>query len=68
MFIPSQSMEGTEVSVRPMEESDLVEARRIFRVAFGTFLGVPKPEDFRADRGSRLKHLGHRRSQKHVHS
>jgi GNAT superfamily N-acetyltransferase len=33
-----------------MQEADLVEARRIFRVAFGTFIGVPHPEDFAADR------------------
>lgn len=33
-----------------MQETDLVEARRIFRVAFGTFVGVPDPEVFWADR------------------
>jgi len=33
-----------------MQEADLVEARRIFRMAFGTFLGVPDPESFAADR------------------
>jgi GNAT superfamily N-acetyltransferase len=33
-----------------MQEADLVEARRIFRVAFGTFIGVPDPEAFSADR------------------
>lgn len=33
-----------------MLESDLAEARRIFCVAFGTFLGVPNPESFCADR------------------
>lgn len=32
------------VTVRPLEERDLDDADRIFRVAFGTFLGVPKPE------------------------
>jgi len=50
MSMPSQNQEAAEASVRPMQEADLVEARRIFRVAFGTFLGVPKPEDFWADR------------------
>lgn len=35
--------------VRRMQEADLVEARRIFRVAFGTFLGLPEPESFAAD-------------------
>ena len=33
-----------------MKEADLGEARRIFRLAFGTFLGVPDPEAFWADR------------------
>jgi GNAT superfamily N-acetyltransferase len=33
-----------------MVKNDLVEARRIFRVAFGTFLGAPDPENFWADR------------------
>jgi GNAT superfamily N-acetyltransferase len=50
MPMPSQSREAASVSVRPMEEGDLVDARRIFRVAFGTFLGVPNPEEFWADR------------------
>lgn len=31
------------VSVRPMIEADLDRADEIFRVAFGTFLGVPEP-------------------------
>ncbi|MBV9082235.1 MAG: GNAT family N-acetyltransferase [Acidobacteriaceae bacterium] len=50
MPTPSLSKEAADISVRPMLEADLVEARRIFRVAFGTFLGVPNPEDFWADR------------------
>jgi len=50
MSMPSQSKEAVNISVRPMRETDLAEARRIFRVAFGTFLGVPNPEDFWADR------------------
>jgi GNAT superfamily N-acetyltransferase len=33
-----------------MQEADLIEARRIFRVAFGTFIGVPDPDAFWADR------------------
>lgn len=39
-----------DVSVRTMTEGDLMEARRIFRMAFGTFIGVPDPENFWADR------------------
>ncbi len=42
--------ELSNISVRPMQEADLVEARRIFRVAFGTFIGVPDPEAFWTDR------------------
>ena len=36
--------------VAPLAERDLPEAERIFRVAFGTFLGVPEPETFWSDR------------------
>src|SRR5712671_7749019 len=35
------------VTVRPLTERDLPEARRIIRDAFGTFLGVPDLETFR---------------------
>ena len=38
-----------EVYVRPLGKEDLDEADRIFRVAFGTFLGMPEPERFHAD-------------------
>lgn len=34
------------VSVRPLEERDLEAADRIFRLAFGTFLGLPDPLRF----------------------
>ncbi|HEY7210117.1 MAG TPA: GNAT family N-acetyltransferase [Bryobacteraceae bacterium] len=37
------------VFVRAMQENDLPEAARIFRLAFGTFLGVPDPASFCAD-------------------
>jgi GNAT superfamily N-acetyltransferase len=50
MATPSPSQEAANVSIRPMMEPDLPEVRRIFRVAFGTFIGVPNPEDFWADR------------------
>jgi GNAT superfamily N-acetyltransferase len=36
--------------IRALEEKDLPEARRIVRLAFGTFLGAPDPETFWADR------------------
>src|SRR5579864_428851 len=32
--------------VRPLTEADLPEAARLIRVAFGTFLGAPDPENF----------------------
>ncbi len=50
MAMPFESKQEMDVSVRPMREADLVEARRIFRVAFGTFLGAPDPESFFGDR------------------
>jgi ribosomal protein S18 acetylase RimI-like enzyme len=50
MATPLQSKQTTNASVRAMQEADLEEARRIFRVAFGTFIGVPEPELFWADR------------------
>lgn len=37
------------VLVRPLRESDLAEADRIFRLAFGTFLGLPDPATFGGD-------------------
>jgi predicted N-acetyltransferase YhbS len=35
--------------IRPLEKRDLPEAARLIRVAFGTFLGAPDPENFWAD-------------------
>jgi hypothetical protein len=37
------------VAIRPLAESDVPEAQRILRVAFGTFLGAPDPETFWSD-------------------
>src|SRR5437870_4494594 len=34
------------VSVRPLRDADLDRADQIFRLAFGTFLGVPHPKTF----------------------
>jgi GNAT superfamily N-acetyltransferase len=36
--------------ITPLAERDLADANRIFRMAFGTFLGVPDPETFWTDR------------------
>lgn len=38
------------MQVLPLADEHLAEAAKIFRVAFGTFLGAPEPERFRADR------------------
>lgn len=38
---------STKVLIRPLAESDLAEAGRIVRLAFGTFLGVPDPSQFK---------------------
>lgn len=37
------------LTIRPVIESDLPEADRIFRTAFGTFVGMPNPETFAGD-------------------
>jgi len=37
------------VTVRPLREADLVEADRIFRLAFGTFVGLDDPMEFAGD-------------------
>ncbi|MFD9032275.1 GNAT family N-acetyltransferase [Streptomyces sp. NPDC059567] len=37
---------AASVVVRPLGEADLDQADKIFRVAFGTFLGAPDPEAF----------------------
>lgn len=42
-------MIDTDVTVRPLQEADLVEADRIMRLAFGTFLGLPDPGGFMGD-------------------
>jgi ribosomal protein S18 acetylase RimI-like enzyme len=36
--------------VGPLDDKDLAEATRILRLAFGTFLGAPDPENFWSDR------------------
>jgi GNAT superfamily N-acetyltransferase len=38
------------VMVGPLKKAELDEADRIFRVAFGTFIGLPNPADFMAGR------------------
>lgn len=38
------------VKIGPLQESELAEADRIMRLAFGTFLGIPDPMNFMGDR------------------
>ncbi len=38
-----------DIAIRALDGRDVVEADRIFRLAFGTFLGLPKPESFMGD-------------------
>lgn len=38
------------VTVRPLRETDVAEADRVFRLAFGTFLGLANPLEFGGDR------------------
>lgn len=37
-----------QIDIRPLREHDLFEADHVFRLAFGTFLGLPDPMDFAA--------------------
>ncbi|MGD9762184.1 MAG: GNAT family N-acetyltransferase [Candidatus Binatia bacterium] len=38
-----------ELDIRPLAETELAEAERIFRLAFGTFIGIPDPLTFTND-------------------
>ncbi|MFL6426844.1 MAG: GNAT family N-acetyltransferase [Acidobacteriaceae bacterium] len=50
MSIPPQRKSASAApTIRPMVESDLPDARRIFQLAFGTFIGVPDPASFLKD-------------------
>ncbi len=40
---------NTKIKIRQLEESDLATADRIFRLAFGTFFGLPDPMTFYGD-------------------
>jgi GNAT superfamily N-acetyltransferase len=42
--------ESPSIQIGPLKESDLQEADRIFRLAFGTFIGLPNPAEFAGDR------------------
>lgn len=49
MTIPPSSAHAPP-SIAPLTEAQLPDATRIFRTAFGTWLGAPDPENFFADR------------------
>ena len=34
------------ISIRQLQENELSTAEHIFRLAFGTFIGLPEPTDF----------------------
>ena len=38
-----------DITVRPLQESELTTADNIMRVAFGTFIGLPEPAAFMGD-------------------
>lgn len=40
-----------DITVRPLQESDLAAADYVMRMAFGTFVGLPNPESFAGDAG-----------------
>jgi hypothetical protein len=50
MATPSRNREAGDVSIRAMQRTDLEEARRILRMAFGTFIGGPDRRDLRCSR------------------
>lgn len=41
---------SSPIKVGPLKKSELQEADRILRLAFGTFIGLPNPADFMGDR------------------
>jgi GNAT superfamily N-acetyltransferase len=57
-------VQATSLRVRPLQKDDLAVADRIFRVAFGTFLGLPEPEAFMGD----ATYVGTRYQPDHVES
>ncbi len=45
----AEQLTAQDVHVRPLAETDLAEADRVMRLAFGTFLGLPDPMAFMGD-------------------
>lgn len=51
LAVPTRYSERSAIAnIGPLQEAKLASAERIFRLAFGTFLGSPQPETFWADR------------------
>jgi GNAT superfamily N-acetyltransferase len=46
MPVQQDQSKQLNVEIGPLEENDLAEADRVFRLAFGTFLGLPDPAQF----------------------
>jgi ribosomal protein S18 acetylase RimI-like enzyme len=46
----AKTSSAAPLDIAPLDDKDLPEAARIFRVAFGTFVGAPDPDVFWADR------------------
>jgi predicted N-acetyltransferase YhbS len=49
--VVNEQKERSNITVRPLQESDLATADHIMRLAFGTFLGLPDPTSFMGDAG-----------------
>jgi GNAT superfamily N-acetyltransferase len=48
--MPGSKSGSMPIKVGPLKESELQEADRIFRLAFGTFIGLTNPAEFAGDR------------------
>ena len=60
-------MEEREYRIRPMVEADLPEVEKIFRLALGSFVGLPRPEEFSGDASiSRCRFLTHPRHTRQI--
>jgi GNAT superfamily N-acetyltransferase len=49
MRVEQPKADACDVAVRPLTERDVPDADRIFRLAFGTFIGLPDPSAFGGD-------------------
>ncbi|MDQ2739666.1 MAG: GNAT family N-acetyltransferase, partial [Actinomycetota bacterium] len=49
MAIGTDRLDGRSLQIRPLVEPDVEEADRIARIAFGTFMGLSRPDRFFGD-------------------